>query len=117
MSKLLTLQQEFSICIAKLVLFAESIGLRLTYGEAWRPPEMSAIYAERGQGALRSVHGDRLAVDFNLFKDGKYLKKTSDHARLGAYWKTLHPNARWGGDFKKRKDGNHYSFTPDGVRA
>lgn len=111
------IQDEFTFCVAKLINFAYENGYTLTFGEAWRPPEMVAIYKKRGSGSGRGVHPDRLAVDFNLFKNGKWLKKTEDHARLGAYWKTLHPKARWGGDFKKRKDGNHYSFTPDGVRA
>lgn len=110
------LQSEFAVCIAKLILFAKENELELTFGEAWRPPEMVKLYAKQGKGSGNSVHPDRLAVDFNLFKNGKYLRQTEAHARLGAYWKTLHPAARWGGDFK-RADGNHYSFSPDGIRA
>ena len=46
---------------------------------------------------------------FNLFKDGKFLTSSEDHRTLGEFWKTLHPDCCWGGDFS-RPDGNHYSM-------
>ena len=58
-------------------------------------------------GSPKSFHHKRLARDYLLFKDGKYLTKTSDHAMFGAFWKLL--GGTWGGDFRKR-DGNHYSY-------
>lgn len=61
-------------------------------------------------GIIGSLHELGLAVDLNLFKDGKFLDSFLDHKPLGDYWKSLHPLARWGGDFKSR-DANHYSLT------
>jgi hypothetical protein len=106
-------QRAFSKCIAKLILEAERLGYGVTFGEAWRTPEMAAIYAARGDGIKDSVHTIRLAVDFNLFLGTVWLKNTEDHAKLGAYWKTLDPDARWGGDWG---DGNHYSFEHNGKK-
>lgn len=113
----MTLQAEFTSAIADLIRWAYMRGYTLTFGEAWRTPEQAKLNAASGKGISTSLHIDRLAIDFNLFRDGKWLSRTEDHAELGAYWKTLHSAARWGGDFKTRPDGNHYSFTPDGRRA
>lgn len=106
--KLSQAQQEFTYCIAQLIFFAYSKGYGLTFGEAHRTIER-AIQA----GFKNSNHTRRLAVDFNLFKDGEWLKNTEDHKELGEYWESLHPLARWGGNFN---DGNHYSFEWEGVR-
>jgi hypothetical protein len=56
-----------------------------------------------------SLHYEGLAVDIDLFKDGKYLDRTDDHEVFGEYWKSLHPDCVWGGDFGS-PDGNHYSI-------
>ena len=59
----------------------------------------------------KSFHHKRLARDYLLFKFGKYITKTSDHAMFGAFWKLL--GGTWGGDFLTRegnRDGNHYSL-------
>lgn len=58
-----------------------------------------------------SLHYEGLAVDIDLFKDGKYLTNTEDHRTFGEFWKSLSPLAAWGGDFK---DGNHYSLSYGG---
>ena len=91
------------------------MGYAVTLGEAWRPPEMIRVYALDGRGSVDSLHGLRLAVDLNLFKGGRCLTGTEDHRQLGEWWEQQHPRCCWGGRFK-RPDGNHYSFTPDGVR-
>lgn len=103
-------QEAFAVCVAKLVLWADGEGYGVTFGEAWRSTATARLNAERGVGIAGSLHCDRLAVDLNLFRGGAYLSATEDHAPLGTYWKTLHPLARWGGDFTPKRDGNHYSF-------
>jgi uncharacterized protein YcbK (DUF882 family) len=110
----MTLRQKQSLLvrlIAQLVFFAEQEGYELTYGEAYRSPEEAARLAKLKKGIKNSLHTDRLAVDFNLFKNGKLLRKTEDHMVLGGYWESLHPLCRWGGRFG---DGNHYSITHGG---
>ena len=107
-------QEVFAENMAKLILWAFCQGYKIRVGEVWRSNAAAAAYAASGQGISKSLHRLKLAADLNLFKNGKFLTKSSDHKPLGDYWKTLHEDNRWGGDFKKR-DGNHYSMTHNGV--
>lgn len=124
-----------------LISWAYSNGYELTAGELKRSDEQAYLNAlgEAGRekvaqavtpissglasavrnngksnGIVGSLHELGLAVDLNLFKDGKFLDSSADHRPLGEYWKSLHPLARWGGDFKPSPDGNHYSLTYGG---
>lgn len=103
---LVNTQAEFAVCVARLILRAYQLGYQVTFGDAYRDPRVT-------YGHPNSVHRKRLAVDLNLFKDGKYLSATEDHKVLGEWWKSQHPLARWGGDFE---DGNHYSFEYEGMK-
>ena len=97
-------QSEFVRMIAKLIVKADELGYELTFGDAYRSPEVK-------YGHPRSLHRSRLAVDFNLFKDGKYLTSTEVHKPLGEYWESI--GGSWGGRFN---DGNHYSLEHDGMK-
>lgn len=90
-------QSEFVRKVADLITYAYDLGYELTFGDAW---------AKTGH-CNGSFHYIRLAIDLNLFKDGKWLKDTSDHKQLGEYWKSI--GGTWGGDFPS-PDGNHYSW-------
>jgi len=110
-------QEEFSLNLARLIIFIYESGYKCTGGEWWRTPEMAEIYARNGKGIKDSLHLRRLAIDLNLFKDGKYLNTTEAHRPFGEYWKSLHFMNRWGGDFHNSKgepkpDGNHYEMNP-----
>lgn len=109
-------QSEFVRLVAKLIEFAYANGMELTFGECWRTPEQAALNAKKGTGISSSLHTERLAIDINLFVGGVFIDSSEGHRRLGEHWKSLHPRCRWGGDFRK-PDGNHYSYSPDGVRA
>jgi hypothetical protein len=61
-----------------------------------------------------SLHYEGLAIDIDLFKDGKYLTQTEDHRVFGEFWEGLHQDCRWGGRFKGCPDGNHYSINYQG---
>lgn len=91
-------QSKFVRMVADLIDFATVHGYELTFGDA---------YATTGH-KNNSFHYKRLAVDFNLFRDGKYLTSTEDHAPLGNFWKDI--GGTWGGDWN---DGNHYSYGED----
>jgi len=91
-------QREFTILIAQLIIWAYDNGYEITCGD---------FFAHDGHKE-NSKHYKKLAADLNLFKDGVYLTKTSDHAPLGAYWRSLDDKCVWGGDFD---DGNHYQYT------
>jgi hypothetical protein len=66
---------------------------------------------KKSYSSANSNHKRRLAIDLNLFKDGKFLGTTEDHKMFGLYWESLHEKCRWGGRFK---DGNHYEFVHEG---
>lgn len=109
-------EKQFVFCrlIGSLIHEAWRQGYTLTFGEAWRPPETAALYAKQGKGIKNSLHTQRLAVDFNLFKDGKWLIKSEDFKFLGEFWESLStPEAKccWGGRFG---DGNHFSIQHEG---
>lgn len=102
-------QRKFTKMIALLILYAYERGYELTFAEAYRTPEQARLNAAAGKGISNSLHLDRLAVDFNLFKGGDYLTATEDHRPLGEFWESL--GGTWGGRFN---DGNHYSLSHDG---
>ena len=90
-------QSRFVRMVADLIIFAYDNGYELSFGDAWA----------RSGHITGSFHYQRLAIDLNLFKDGKYLEDTEDHKPLGEYWVSI--GGVWGGNFMK-KDGNHYSY-------
>jgi hypothetical protein len=109
-------QEEFAQSVARLIQKASQLGYGVTFGEAYRTPEQAALNAKNGKGISNSLHTERLAIDLNLFKDGRYIVDGEGHMELGAWWKSLGPMYRHGGDFK-RVDWNHYSISPDGIRG
>lgn len=111
------LQEEFAQAVAKLIQRAPELGYTVTLGEAWRTPQQAQWDHDHHTGILHSLHMERLAIDLNFFKDGNYIEDGSQLADIGAWWKGLGPTYRWGGDFTHLPDGNHFSITPDGVRA
>ena len=92
-------QSDFAKKTALLILYAYELGYEITLGDAW---------AKTGHKE-NSFHYKRLAIDLNLFKDGKFLTETKDHEPLGLFWESLSPHCTWGGRFKNT-DGNHYSY-------
>lgn len=97
--------------LAELVIWAYDHGYELTYGEAWRTPQQAEWNAANGKGIGPSLHTSRLAVDFNLFINGKYQTSTEAHRPLGEKWEAM--GGTWGGRFG---DGNHYSLEHGGVK-
>jgi D-alanyl-D-alanine carboxypeptidase-like protein len=135
---LLTLDQKqrlFARMVGDLIQWAYAHGYEITFGETKRSDEQAEINAlgakgrERladyiaglfpslaakirnntGSGIRNSLHEIGLAIDLNLFRDGKYLDKTEDHRRLGERWEAM--GGAWGGRFG---DGNHYSLEHEG---
>ena len=113
MSDLLTQQQLFTQMIAELLEWAHANGYELTFGEAWRSPQEAAINAQTGAGITNSLHCQRLAVDFNVFKDGVMAATVADYMPLGVFWETI--GGSWGGRFA-RPDADHFSLEWQGIR-
>lgn len=109
-------QRLFTRLVGILIEYAYQHGYELTFGDAFRSAEQAISNANDGTGIRNSLHKLRLAIDLNLFKDGKYLSLTEDHKFLGVFWESLHPLCRWGGRFVPHSDGNHYSLEHEGVK-
>ena len=96
-------QSRFVRMVGLLIDYAYLQGFELTFGDA---------YALTGHKA-NSLHGKRLAIDLNLFRNGEYLTTTEAHLPLGEFWERI--GGTWGGRFST-PDGNHYSLEHEGVR-
>ena len=105
-------QRHFTRLVGLLIEFAYQQGFELTVGDAYRDPRLHGeVGVKKGYGHSKSAHKQRLAIDLNLFKDGKYLDSTEAHKPLGEYWESL--GGTWGGRFA---DGNHYSLEHGGIK-
>lgn len=103
-------QRKFTFMVSKLIQFAYENGYELTFGDAYRDPRVHGeVGNKKSYSSANSLHKSRLAVDFNLFKEGKFLTSTEDHRILGEYWESI--GGSWGGRFN---DGNHYSLEHNG---
>jgi len=101
-------QRMFTLMIARLILHAEMLGYRLTFGDAYRDDRVT-------YGHPNSVHRKRLAVDLNLFKlseseSWEYISDGAEHTPLHDYWDSI------GGSERIHDDMNHYSLEHGGVR-
>lgn len=70
--------------------------------------EQSPAYVKSRK--MKSKHLDRLAADIILDIDGEYQTESKAYTKLGEYWKSLHPDNRWGGDWKGFPDGGHFQM-------
>lgn len=98
--------------IAQLICKGYELGYEITLGDAYRDPRVFGMMGvQKGYGQASSCHKLRLAIDLNLFKNGKFLETTEDHQELGDWWESI--GGSWGGRFN---DANHYSLDHDGHR-
>lgn len=106
-------QRTFARLVPRLIDKAHELGFEVTLGDAFRDPRVfGPVGTQQGYGHRSSAHKVKLAIDLNLFREGVFQSATADHTPLGEWWEAQHEFARWGGRFS---DGNHYSFTHDGV--
>lgn len=107
-------QSKFVVLVSGLILAATKRGYELTFGDAYRDPRVHGeLGIKMGYGNARSCHKIRLAVDFNLFKNGVFLDGDAAdkaHAELHSDWVAL------GGSPAVPGDLNHYSIEHEGVR-
>ena len=99
-------QSRFVLMVALLIGFADLRGYELTFGDAYRDPRVK-------HGHPHSLHRSRLAVDFNVFKEGKYVGGAAEeYEELGVFWEAL--GGTWGGRFDPI-DGPHFSLAHNGM--
>lgn len=105
-------QRRFAKWVPRLIDKAHELGYEATLGDAYRDPRVHGeVGVKIGYGHPKSCHKSRLAIDLNLFKDGKYITDDTGHKELGAWWKAQGPDHAAGIDFG---DPNHYSFSHEG---
>lgn len=114
-------QKIFTFNIHKLIEFAFKNGFELTFGEVYRTIEQQTIYFNTGRSkTMKSRHIERLAVDFNIFKDKILLNDALKIQPLGEYWMSLNTENVWGGDWDRDhntldetfKDPYHFEMKP-----
>ena len=110
-------QWEFLKDTAKLILYADAQGYKLTAGEFYRTPYQQRYYVLHGLSKTsNSLHLKRRAADFNFFKDRKHYcpDMTTDPEcmygikDLGYFWEELNENNKWGGNWYSFKDYDHF---------
>ena len=107
--KLVLEQAAFLLDVCKLINFATEKGFVVTGGELTRPMEMQQLYKASGKTrTLRSQHLLRLAIDLNFFVKGELIQSKGPLQVLGDYWESLHPQNRWGGNWKSFVDCPHF---------
>lgn len=94
--------------VAKLIIYAEQIGIKLTAGEIYRTMYQQRKYIIDGKSkTLKSKHLSRLAIDLNFFVNGKITYDMKDIEVLGWYWESLRPTNK-AGMFWKWRDKPHF---------
>lgn len=106
---LVTEQAAFLLDAAKLIQHATSLGFEVTGGELFRTTEQQQIYVKTGRSqTMNSNHLRRLAIDLNFIFGGSLCYDRAKLAPVGAYWESLNPKNRWGGNFTSFKDMPHF---------
>jgi len=108
----------FSRLFAELIVWAHAQGMYVAIDQVKRTQAEANANAKSGAGISNSNHLVGLAGDLILYEgeNYEYKDKSEDYKRLGDKWKTMHPLCCWGGDFKTRVDGNHFSLEHNGVK-
>jgi len=102
-------QAAFLLDVCKLIPYATSLGFKVTGGELQRTVEQQTLYVKQGKSkTMDSKHLKKVAIDLNFIKDGKLVYNRQELAPIGAYWESLHPLNRWGGNFKSFVDMPHF---------
>lgn len=102
-------QTEFMWDLIKLLTYIKNCGYDVTGGELLRTCEMQEIYLKTGKSKVKhSRHQDKLAIDLNIFINGKlvYVKKELQH--IGDFWEGLNSKNKWGGNYKSFIDTPHF---------
>ncbi len=130
-------QKIFTFNIHRLIEYAFKNGFELTFGEAFRVQEqiwlnfygysivntngnLSLIKKTPTSKTLESRHFQRLAVDFNIFKDSILINDPKIIQPLGEFWMSLNTDNVWGGDWNRNhsvldesfKDPYHMEMRP-----
>lgn len=103
-------QEAFARDVVLLINKAHEMFFTVRIGEVYRPQAMQDIYVAKGLSKTKnSQHTKKLAIDLNLFKEGR--PATLEEIRqLGYWWQGLRPNNRWGGSWRGLVEAGKSSF-------
>jgi peptidoglycan L-alanyl-D-glutamate endopeptidase CwlK len=102
-------QEIFTLNLAKLILYAESIGYKCRIREVERTPYQQTEYLRTGKSrTMESKHLNSLAADIYFTKSGKLVENKTALQPLGTFWENLNEGNRWGGGFKNFTDCPHF---------
>ena len=118
--KLSEKQQDFSRKVGIFLLWIYSHpGWAVTIDEIYRSQRLQDIYYKEGKTkTCYSKHTKKLAMDLNLFKNGRLIVERKKYRPLGEFWEFC-LSGRWGGRFgiKKRDhdkkvgwDSRHFEY-------
>lgn len=116
---LLSNQNTFALNVAQFIVWLNANYYKATFGEAYRPQEMQDIYFKKGLTKKKyGKHQDRLAIDLNIFRDGKLLTSAQELKLVGTKWQSMNKSNRWGGDWNGNgsthdetfEDPNHFEM-------
>lgn len=102
--------------VSKLIAFAAQHEYKLTGEWLFRNEEVQRKLVNEGLSkTMNSYHLKKLAIDLNVFFQGRLLSGKKDWNEikfLGDYWESLNEKNRWGGDWNMndKPDGFIDSF-------
>ena len=101
-------RRKFTVMIAKLIIYADSLGYGIALGRGYASAAANA--ADGGHPNSTHLHG--LGQDLHLYDIGtmEYIEDNRGHDKLHDYWDAM------GGSTRIRSDTNHYSLEHNGVR-
>lgn len=106
----------FSGLISELVLWIkQQPGYDCQFEQVLRTQLEADANAASGAGIKNSLHIQGLAADLSIFKDGRYPCTLEELKPIGDKWTSMHPLARWGGNWKK-VDSDHFSLEWQGIQ-
>jgi hypothetical protein len=113
-SELLKKQAKFARLLAQLITWIFAQGWEITLGEGFVGTTDAADGDYDGPHMRNGAHYTKLGMDLSLFVAGEYKKAACpEWSAIGAKWKSLDSEARWGGDFSSG-DLNHVSLLYQG---
>jgi len=107
-------QSIFLTQVCELLKKASELGFAVSGGELYRTPEQQALHVKNGRSqTMNSQHMKRLAIDLNFFREdadgsAQLTYDVEDLRPLGAYWESMDPANRWGGNWSSFKDTPHF---------
>ena len=120
-------QQHFVVYVGMLLIRANRLGIKLTFGDAWRSSQRLKcptcksrhsfhellFFNGRSKIKVGGKHAQRLAIDLIIWRNGKPCWNREAYRILGEYWEFIGGGV-WGGRFNiaKKDYGTKVGWDP-----